>query len=57
MLGEEGLEAMLLELKDTSGPALLETVVWKLCEYAGNDEFPDDISGILFEYQPDLPDT
>ena len=57
MLEESGLAEMLTSLADVRGPALLETVIWKLCEYAGNSEFPDDVSGIVFEFQPDVKET
>ncbi|MDF3381788.1 MULTISPECIES: PP2C family protein-serine/threonine phosphatase [Sulfitobacter] len=50
MLGEEGLARMLGELRRFSGPALLSALVWKLSEFAGSRDFPDDVSGILLEY-------
>lgn len=50
MLEEAGLEKMVHELRDVRGAQFLETLVWRLGEAAGNDEFPDDISGILFEF-------
>lgn len=53
LLGEEGLEDYLSELHHVAGPALFETLIWKLCEFAGSSEFPDDVSGIMFEFQPD----
>ena len=51
MLDEAGLERMLRQLRDTSGPALFEALLWQLGEFAGGRAFPDDVSGILFEYQ------
>ena len=50
MLGEVGLAEMLGDLRRFSGPALLSALVWKLSEFAGSRDFPDDVSGILFEY-------
>ena len=50
MLGEAGLADMLGDLGRFSGPALLSALLWKLSEYAGSRDFPDDVSGILFEY-------
>jgi sigma-B regulation protein RsbU (phosphoserine phosphatase) len=50
MLGETGLAEMLGDLRRFSGPALLSALVWKLSEFAGSRDFPDDVSGILFEY-------
>jgi sigma-B regulation protein RsbU (phosphoserine phosphatase) len=51
MLGEDGLEALMRELAAIRGPAFLEALIWKLTEFNGTDDFPDDISAILFEYQ------
>lgn len=53
MLGEEGLEKMMVDLKNIRGPAFLETLVWQLTEFADCADFPDDISGIVFEYRWD----
>lgn len=52
LLNEEGLAGILTDLRDLSGPPLLEAIVWALAGYAGDDEFPDDVSGILFEFDP-----
>ncbi|WP_415922719.1 PP2C family protein-serine/threonine phosphatase [Tateyamaria sp. SN6-1] len=51
MLEEDGLEDMLKTLSDARGPALFEALLWKLGEFAGDRAFPDDVSGILFEFQ------
>lgn len=53
MLGEEGLEQLLTQLADVRGPALLEALIWHLADGLGQAEFPDDVSGILFEYAGD----
>ena len=50
MLEETGLETMLRDLADVSGPAFFEAMLWKLGEFAAEKTFPDDVSGILFEY-------
>lgn len=50
MLGEDGLEQIMHRLKDSKGTTFLEALVWELTEFAGGDDFPDDVSGILFEY-------
>lgn len=50
MLEEAGVEAMMRELADVSGPAFFESLLWKLGEFADIETFPDDVSGILFEY-------
>lgn len=52
MLGEAGLEDVLYELQDVSGPAFFETLVWRLSEKAGNSDFEDDISGVMLEFKP-----
>ena len=53
MLGETGLAEMLYDLKDVRGPALFEALIWNLSAFSGATEFPDDVSGIMFEFQPD----
>ncbi|WP_299728344.1 SpoIIE family protein phosphatase [uncultured Tateyamaria sp.] len=50
MLEEEGVEEMMRDLRDVSGPAFFEAMLWKLEEFAVIQTFPDDVSGILFEY-------
>ena len=50
MLGETGLEALLHDLRAVQGPAFFEALIWSLTEAAGHAEFPDDVSGILFEF-------
>ena len=57
MLGEEGLETYLRDLHHISGPALFETLIWKLGEFAGSPDFPDDVSGLMFEFQPEARET
>ncbi|KEJ90667.1 chemotaxis protein CheY [Sulfitobacter donghicola DSW-25 = KCTC 12864 = JCM 14565] len=51
MLEEEGLATLMQELKTTRGPAFLEALIWKLSEFNGSGDFPDDVSAILFEFQ------
>ena len=51
MLGEEGLERIMQDLKDIQGPAYLEALIWRLADFADGEDFPDDVSGILLEYQ------
>lgn len=50
MLEEEGLEKMMTDLADVAGPPFFEALLWKLGEFAGDQSFPDDVSGILFEF-------
>ncbi len=56
MLDEDGLTALMHDLAQTRGPAFLEALIWRLTEFKGGDDFPDDVSAILFEYQG-LPPT
>lgn len=53
-LGEDGLARIVSDLKNDTGPAFFEILIGRLGEFAGRSDFPDDISGILFEF--DLPD-
>ena len=49
-LGADGLQDLLRRSARLSGAKLLEALIWDLSAYAGGREFPDDISGILFDY-------
>ncbi len=51
LLNEEGLENILRGLSGAKSTALLESVIWKLSEFAGDGDFPDDVSAVLLEYQ------
>lgn len=53
MLDEDGLSDMLTGLHHVSGPPLLEAILWQLSDFAGDADFPDDVSGILFEFRGD----
>ena len=57
MLGEEGLADLMGELAQIGGPAFLEALVWRLTEFNGAIDFPDDVSAILFEFQGQAADT
>ncbi|WP_261384837.1 PP2C family protein-serine/threonine phosphatase [Vannielia litorea] len=50
MLGETGLAALLRRNAETRGPGFLEALTWDLSEYTGADDFEDDVSAILVEY-------
>jgi sigma-B regulation protein RsbU (phosphoserine phosphatase) len=54
ILGEEGLTALLSDLRAVSGPAFFETFVWRLADTTGNADFDDDVSGVMFEFKPDV---
>ncbi len=50
-LGTEGLRALLLQNAVLPSADLLEALVWDLNSHAGGADFPDDVSGILFDYR------
>jgi sigma-B regulation protein RsbU (phosphoserine phosphatase) len=49
-LGTEGLERILRDNIYLQDGVLLEALVWELSIFAGGHDFPDDVSGILFDY-------
>ena len=49
-LGTEGLLALLHRYASMRSPNLLEALIWDLANHAGRPEFPDDVSGLLFDY-------
>lgn len=53
LLGEEGLEALMVDLAGHELEDTLQAMVWKLDEFSGGKGFPDDVSGILLEYRGD----
>jgi sigma-B regulation protein RsbU (phosphoserine phosphatase) len=50
-LGVDGLIAFLNKSKGLKSSALLEALMWDLADFAGQTDFPDDVSGILFDYR------
>ncbi|PSL17980.1 PP2C family protein-serine/threonine phosphatase [Shimia abyssi] len=51
MLGEEGLENLIADFVGHDVESTLQSLVWQLDEFSGGAGFPDDISGILFEFR------
>lgn len=49
-LGEEGLRDILMRNAALDSPALLDALLWDLNRFSGGGDFPDDVSGILFDY-------
>ena len=49
-LGHEGLERILRNLSDLHDTALLDALMWELARWHGSEDFPDDVSCALFEY-------
>ena len=50
-LGTEGLRALLYQNAVLPSADLLEALVWDLNTFAQGNDFPDDVSGILFDYR------
>lgn len=49
-LGEDGFLALLDKNAGLDSPSLLEALIWDLAAHSGTDEFPDDVSGVIFDY-------
>ncbi len=49
-LGADGVERMMIRNADLTGTSFLETLTWDLTRWADNEDFTDDVSGVLFEY-------
>ena len=52
MLDEAGLAQLMRDLRQTHGPAFLESLLWKLSDHADDADFDDDVSAILLEFKP-----
>ena len=50
MFEEKGLEELMCDLRHVKGQEFFDALIWNLTSFAENDEFPDDVSGILFEF-------
>ena len=49
-LGGEGLIQLLKHSAHLPSANLLEALLWDLATYAGGKDFPDDVSGLMFDY-------
>ncbi|MEZ5911149.1 MAG: SpoIIE family protein phosphatase [Paracoccaceae bacterium] len=49
-LGEAGLRRMMNENRALGGARFLEALTWDLADYAGTEDFSDDVSAALVEY-------
>jgi phosphoserine phosphatase RsbU/P len=49
-LGQAGLERLVERLGNLRGHALIEGLIWELTRWSGSEDFPDDVSCALFEY-------
>ncbi len=52
LLDDTGLARILGELRQTHGLACLESLIWKLTDFAGDRDFADDVSAVLLEFKP-----
>ncbi|WP_428546311.1 PP2C family protein-serine/threonine phosphatase [Profundibacter sp.] len=50
MLEEEGVTDLLNRNANVRGNRFLEALMWDLTQYAGDQDFPDDISAVLLEF-------
>ena len=50
LLDEDGVVEMLIRNTAIRGTQFLETLMWDLNDYAGGQDFPDDISAVLIEF-------
>lgn len=50
LLDDTGTEKILTSISTAKGLDKLDLMVWKLTDYAGTTEFPDDVSAVLLEY-------
>lgn len=49
-LGQEGFERLIERMAGLRGQALIEGLIWELTRWSGSEDFPDDVSCALFEY-------
>jgi sigma-B regulation protein RsbU (phosphoserine phosphatase) len=49
-LGGDGLVTLLRRSSNLPSAALLEALLWDLSAYTGGRDFPDDVSGLMFDY-------
>jgi phosphoserine phosphatase RsbU/P len=50
-LGENGLFRILRQNDILKSSDLLEALIWDLSHYHGGPEFPDDVSGVIFDFK------
>ncbi len=50
-LGSDGLSRILSANRGLEAQDFLESLVWNLNAHAGGSDFPDDVSGVLFDYR------
>ncbi|MBN2631242.1 MAG: SpoIIE family protein phosphatase [Rhodobacteraceae bacterium] len=50
-LGEDGIEQLIRKNRGLASAPLLEALIWDLASHQGSEEFPDDVSGLVFDYR------
>lgn len=50
-LGEDGIMDLLQRNRCLESGALLDAMIWDLTKFMGSEDFPDDVSGLLFDYR------
>ncbi len=50
-LGEDGLEHLIRKNRGLDSGPLLEALIWDLASHLGSEDFPDDVSGLVFDYR------
>lgn len=51
MLEDAGLSEILRRNRSLKGQAFFETMIWELNDYAGDKDFPDDVSAVLLDFK------
>ncbi|WP_254054563.1 PP2C family protein-serine/threonine phosphatase [Roseovarius sp. EL26] len=51
ILDDAGLSEMLIALRQAKGVSCLESLIWRMSDYAGGKNFADDVSAILLEFK------
>ena len=50
MFGEDGLEELMHDRWNIRGAAFFDALIWNLTDFVESDDFPYDLSGILFAF-------
>lgn len=50
-LGDDGLDALICANSGLGSAHLLDALIWDLAAHLGSEDFPDDVSGLVFDYR------
>lgn len=56
-LESDGLAELLSQSKALKGEEFFEALVWDVYRFAGGSSLDDDVSGVMFDYMPEVRDT